>query len=174
MYGSQGDSTVWKVTNLSGCDGNVITLQHNRFGNGTFLKCNDGTITGESIMRVDSKDYISSSNDSVTLSLYVSRLIVAVQPNMVGNIIECSHDNGSISLEIGNISLLSKSIVCKNASQNQTDTSTSQGADHTTVTVMTKLPIVISSLVVVLFILLLFTVLLLLYGLRNKIWSISA
>ena len=161
VYGSVGDSTVWKGTALSECnDNSEITLTHNRFEYGTLRQCNNGTITGQS-MRVE--DYSNSSNESI----YVSQLVVVVQPEMIGNDIVCIHDNGSKSTEIGNISLISTVHVC-----NINDTE----PGHTPmISKETKVPILVSMSVVLLSILLLLSAILifLLYGFRKKLWDRS-
>ena len=170
VYGSQGHSTVWEGTAFSGCDNDEIILLHRRFWdeklNCTFGECNNGTIT---VMSTNVEGNNNSSNDS----FYVSQLMVVVQPIMVGKTIECSHDNGSDSIETGNISLISNLCDTLQTVNINNSTSYSPGTGQATVTLKgTKVPIVISSSVVILFTLF-FTLLLLFYGLRKKIWSIS-
>ena len=163
VYGSLGDSTVWKGTAFSDCNGYEITLLHLRFWleNGTTEECNKGAITGRS-MKVEPRDNIS--NDS--LYIYVSQLMVVVQPEMIDSDIECFHDDidPSKSSKVGNFSWILMSTWC-----NVNDTSTSPGAGHATmISKVTKL--VISSSVIILFTLLLsVTLFLLSYGLRKKI-----
>lgn len=158
VNGSLGDSTVWQGTALSDCeDNNEITLPHIRFENGTLRQCKNGSITGRS-MRVD--DYNTSSN----YSLYVSQLVIVVQPEMIGKSIKCVHDDISEpTVKIGNISLLSPvTLDLCNVSNNN------MGSKQT------KLPIllVISVSAVPLFILLLSAMLIfLLFKLHKKLWS---
>ena len=94
-----GDTTIWKGTTFSGCDHNEITLLHFRFREeeGTTGTYSNGDITGRS-MRIEG-------------SLYVSQLEIAVNLEMVGKSIVCTHDNGTSSYIIGHY-LINTGIHC--------------------------------------------------------------
>ena len=58
-----------------------IVLHHNLFHNSIQRTCNDGTVVGQSL-----------SNDS---TYYTSQLIITVTSELIGDTIECVHDNGT-------------------------------------------------------------------------------
>ena len=82
--GGLGGITVWKGTafNCSQSD-NEINLLHRRFQSDA-VTCNNGTIVGIGI--------IVENNSSFT-----SQLNVTVSPDVVGESVECVHDNGTLT-----------------------------------------------------------------------------
>ena len=83
--GGPGGATVWRGTALN-CtmSDHEIVLLHSRFelDTGTLRMCNNGAIVGRSL-RVESN------------SGYISQLNVTVSSDMIGESIECAHDNGT-------------------------------------------------------------------------------
>lgn len=163
VNGDTRDSTLWQGSAFTDCNNNEIILLHNRFGkdDGTIPNRCNGAMTVQS-MRVENNSI--SSNESQTL--YISQLVVVVQPEMIGTNIECNYedinDTGSTNLNIGNISLTST--LCNASQINVTGP----------VILISKLPwaIAISSSVVLLFTLFLSGALIfLLYRHHKKIWS---
>ena len=76
-------STVWRGTAFRSCDDGDIILLHSRFqsNGGTVHVCNDGAV----VARI-----VSAEGNN-----YTSQLSVVVTPEIVGNSIECRHDNGT-------------------------------------------------------------------------------
>ena len=83
VMGQYQGSTIWKGTVFRSCNIEEITLLHNRFqsNGGTVHVCNDRAIVARIV--------------SVEGNNYTSQLSVVVTPEIVGNSIECRHDNGT-------------------------------------------------------------------------------
>ena len=89
---SGGSSTVWRGSFFH-CpsENNEITFRHSRFVPGAMETCTDGSIVGQSL---------SSDNDSFT-----SQLSVRVSPGIVGQNLNCEHDDGSAILPVGSVKM---------------------------------------------------------------------
>ena len=85
LLGGFGGATVWKG---SGFDcartDHEIVLLHSHFESNkrTRRTCNNGTIIGETIQTVE--------------NYYISQLHVTVSPDMVGEVVECVNDDGTV------------------------------------------------------------------------------
>ena len=92
VNGEPGDSTVWEGTALGDCE---IILRHHRFRRptGTFGTCNDGAIIGRSVSEVES--------NITSLRSYISQLEVAITADMIRMSIECTHDDGTVHINVG-------------------------------------------------------------------------
>ena len=86
VNGTSAGSTVWRGTAFSDCE---ITLLHHRFGDeeGTTRTCSNSNITGRSV-RIEG-------------NYYISQLEITIDPEMVGKIVDCVHDDGRRSYTIG-------------------------------------------------------------------------
>ena len=84
VMGGHGGITVWKGTafNCSQSD-NEINLLHRRFQSDAVM-CNNGTIVGLGI-RVENN------------SSFTSQLNVTVTADVIGESVECVHDNGTLT-----------------------------------------------------------------------------
>ena len=99
VNGREGDTvtTVWEGTAFNGCN---IILLHSRFGEAegnSSKECNNGAITVQRTLRME-------KNGSFDI-IYVSQLKVAVTSKMIGESIDCSHDNGTTSILVGSLKL---------------------------------------------------------------------
>ena len=107
VHGRENDSTVWRGSAFSGhgCNSDEIILIHNRFR--AFGMCDDGDISGRIVN-------VTMGDDSI---VYTSHLVVTVRSEMIGKVIECSHDDGTNANRVGYTSLNVKtSIICMHTS----------------------------------------------------------
>ena len=89
---SGGSSTVWRGSFFN-CpsENNKITFRHSRFVAGATETCTDGSIVGQSL---------SSDNGRFT-----SQLSVRVSTGIIGQYLNCKHDDGSTILPVGSVKM---------------------------------------------------------------------
>ena len=94
--GGSGQSTVWKGTAFNCSDtANSIILAHNT--DSAVKPCNNGLIVASLI------------NESNNTGYYTSQLNITVSLDLMGQTVECIHDNGSSETSIGNMTIPSDS-----------------------------------------------------------------
>ena len=96
VFGGYGVTTVWKGTAFNCSNGlNEISLIHSRFPTeeGAHGSCNNGKIKGQSLW--------------IENNYYISQLNVLVSFEMLGETIECIHDDGIKEDLIGRITITS-------------------------------------------------------------------
>ena len=92
-------STVWRGTAFD-CSNNidgsmdVILSHHNNFRS-TVRMCNNGSIVAEGV--------------SIKDGYYISQLSVIVSPDLIGQTVECYHDNGFNDSTVGKMTISNNS-----------------------------------------------------------------
>ena len=86
----RGKSTTFSCYS-AGSHGQKIILWHRLFDIGTSGVCNNGTIVGQSL-RAENGSYTSQFN-------------ITVSSELIGETIECAHDNGSITSPVGHLKI---------------------------------------------------------------------
>ena len=88
VEGTHGGATVLKGNFIECGSSNELVLYHQKFDEGTTASCNNHTVTGRSVS-VENNTYISQFNIEFSLEL-------------IGETIECIHDDGALTFVVGN------------------------------------------------------------------------
>ena len=104
IIGSPIGATVWRGTAFDCEVDTVINLLHNQFTTptGAFGSCNNGAIVAQSL-RVENNRYVSELN-------------VAITSDVIGESIECVHDDGGVTTVIGQSLItptVGKTLICE-------------------------------------------------------------
>lgn len=86
---TRGGATILKGNFIECCGSNELILHHKADSEGIIVSCNNNTITGQSV-GVENNTY------------FTSQFNISFSTTLIGETIECIHDNGTFTSPAGN------------------------------------------------------------------------